>query len=469
MSQGWNLTLVSSALCICGCLVVFLDDLYTFVFPGFITRRFPFHLKENYGFMNASLAFSSGCLLFTALYRLLPEALLYLEDSHRANGESSESSAWVFLSTRKQVNVKMFVAYIGGIALSLAFNAVLHIATSESVFHCSEHGGEGPQETVTASDLPDQTEVSEESPLMPTLSRKKSLFHLLKGSNEGECIEGECKGYSSAELCLLHGTKRTSELHHCEIPALSPNPEESDGSDDAIGGVTAAKSYSLSQCDHNEHSHNHSHIRNDHHTHSLTDDGHESHHHQSHQHHLHDHHHHVNSPFSRLFLIGIQTILAITLHKFPEGFITYLTSATDPELGVLIFIGLLFHNFTEGFLMCLPLYYLFASSRKPFAKLKAVAISGFLGGVSQPLGATGAILFLKLNNATPGDGNLDVDKLNHILGLTLAVTSGFLSVIGLSMYGSAVSFSGGTLQLIMVWCLVGMAVIGCSSVITMAE
>lgn len=74
-NQGWYLTTLSSILCALGTFIIFLDDIYKLVFPRWLTRRYPFHLKENYSFMNGSLAFSSGCLLFTALYRLLPEAM----------------------------------------------------------------------------------------------------------------------------------------------------------------------------------------------------------------------------------------------------------------------------------------------------------------------------------------------------------------------------------------------------------
>lgn len=464
MSQGWYLTLISSALCISGCLVVFLDDLYTLLLPRFITKRFPFVIKENYKFMNASLAFSSGCLIFTALYRLLPEALSYLQ------GDEADASSKINLSSERQLHIKLFAGYIGGIILSLTFNALLHLATSESVFHCSDHDQEsGEPDTSCVNHDEDESystaDHTERSHLLSGHAKRSPFFHLLGRQKDGECIEGECKGYSSAELCLYHGGKRTS-LHFCEIPALSP-PEESDfSSDTPILAVTPQRSTSDQNRDgpENESSQDHHSSSQGEHEdtqiHSVRSHSH------SHSHH-HGHHHHVNSAFSKLFLIGVQTILAITLHKFPEGFITYLTSETNPQLGVLIFISLLFHNFTEGFLMCLPLYYLFASSQRArYAKLKAVTVSAFLGGISQPLGALGAILFLKINNAMPGDADLDVDKLNSILGVTLAVTSGFLTVIGLSMYGSAVAFSGGSLHLIMVWCLVGMSVIGISSVIS---
>jgi ZIP family zinc transporter len=164
-----------------------------------------------------------------------------------------------------------------------------------------------------------------------------------------------------------------------------------------------------------------------------------------------------------LFLIGIQTAFAVTLHKFPEGFITYVTSETNPQLGVTIFLSLLLHNFTEGFSICLPLYYSFANGvNRKYAKLKALAISAILVGLSQPLGALGGYLFLKMNNVNPGS-DIDTSNLNFIFGVTMAITSGFLTVVALSMYGSAISFGGG-INFAMIWCMMGMVLIGLSSI-----
>ena len=91
-----------------------------------------------------------------------------------------------------------------------------------------------------------------------------------------------------------------------------------------------------------------------------------------HSHYNHSHHHHVNTAHSRLLVIGIQTALAITLHKLPEGFITYVTSETNPDLGISIFLSLIVHNFVEGFSICLPLFY---SMENSVSNPKFVAIS----------------------------------------------------------------------------------------------
>lgn len=92
-----------------------------------------------------------------------------------------------------------------------------------------------------------------------------------------------------------------------------------------------------------------------------------------------DHHHHV--PSNAFLSIGLQTSIAIALHKLPEGFITYATNHANPRLGLAVFIALFVHNITEGFAMALPLY-LAVRSRS-----KALLWSSVLGGASQPLGA----------------------------------------------------------------------------------
>lgn len=462
-SQGWVLTFLSSVLCVLGCFIIYTDDIYYFLFPKWITSRYPFHLKENYAFMNGSLAFSSGCLLFTALYRLLPEALNHIQ-------EAAQSA---------NVHQVLILSFVAGILICVLFNEALHFFTAESVVHCS-HDGEDKVAQASYAELQqphhhhhqhvaggnDQygngqhshahthASVSGLGPhvahegipvadleLAPLLGRRKSskLLHFFSHSTDDPQILGECKGYSSAELCLHRG----HELHFCEIPELEaapdakPNDNDSDESSNTVSDPVAPPQALIAQ-------------QSPHH-HSLHDPHDE--HHQNHPTDEH-HHHHVNLPLSRLLLIGIQTILAITLHKFPEGFITYITSETNPQLGVLIFLSLLIHNYTEGFSMCLPLYYSFPANSR-WRKLKAVSVSALLGGLSQPLGAFGGYLFMWYYT---GD-NLDLSKLDQVFGISMAVTSGFLVVIALSMYGSAVSFSG-LPNFVMLWCLMGMGIIG---------
>lgn len=457
VTEGWYLTTLSSLLCVCGCFIIYIDDIYLAVFPRWITSRYPFHLKENYSFMNGSLGFSSGCLLFTALYRLLPEAMNHLIAYSDLTGSNA--------------TVVHFLSFIGGMVICYTFNTVMHVMTSESVVHCSHDAGDkksldGHSHSHATNSHPPEEDSHHKSAdeTMPLLTRKASqkLAHLLLPKEIDQPGMGECKGYSSAELCLHNEDK----LHFCEIPQLE-NSESS-----SIVGYTGQEMEASSSDDHHSSApvsggHEHPTEEENHHVH------------QHHAHHIHHqeeirpddvahkshlatehHHHHINSPLSRIMLIGVQTILAITLHKLPEGFITYVTSETNPELGFSIFLSLLIHNYTEGFLMCLPLYYSFKGNAA-MRKLKAVSISAVLGGFSQPLGALAGYFFLQANQGH----NINIDKVDYIFGITMAVTSGFLTVIALSMFASGVSFSGRA-NFVMVWAILGMCIISVLNVFT---
>lgn len=474
-NQGWYLTLLSSSLCVLGCFVIYFDDVYTFLFPRSITKKYNFQLRENYLFLNGALAFSSGCLLFTALFRLLPEALEFFIDFN--DHDTSETDKM----QKKKLNFYLIISFISGILLCFLFNAILHLVTSQSVVHCNHGSEQHPhshshnemelayregryneslnsheeEHTNSHTHLNTGNDIEaniETTPLLheqkPLMKKRSSLIQYFMSHNGDENVLGECKGYTSAELCLFN-KNHSSELHFCEIPTLA---KSIDLNDDELNAVHSPPSHCAVVSTHSNKNHNdHSHPYEDH----AYLQG------EDHSTHKPDHHHHINTPLSRLLLIGIQTTLAISLHKLPEGFITFITSEANPELGFLIFLSLAAHNFTEGFLMCLPLYFLFSSSGG-FAKLKAVAISSVLGGLSQPLGAILGYFFLKYNDK--GD-SFDIHSLSFILGVSLAVTSGFLTVIGLSMYGSAISFHGGMLNLLLFWCILGMCIIGLSSIV----
>ncbi|KAI0462503.1 hypothetical protein LJB42_003997 [Komagataella kurtzmanii] len=156
------------------------------------------------------------------------------------------------------------------------------------------------------------------------------------------------------------------------------------------------------------------------------------------------HHHHVNTPTSKLLSIGVQTLLAITLHKFPEGFILYSTSKVNPELGVAIFLSMFIHNYIEGMSMCLPLFFALGS------RLKAVSIVSLVGGLAQPLGAYLGYLYFQthtINNRT-----------NFVFAVLIAATSGFLTIIGLQMFASSLSFGGSQFK-VLTCCTTGIALI----------
>lgn len=141
------------------------------------------------------------------------------------------------------------------------------------------------------------------------------------------------------------------------------------------------------------------------------------------------HRHHMETPFSKLLSIGMQTCIVLTLHKFPEGFIIYYTNQDDTpdSLGFSIFISLAIHNFVEGFAMTLPLYAAFEY------KWIAILITAILGGGSQPLGALIGYLMFR-NKTSQGQNELQMD-------FFLSLTAGFLLIIGLQMFQTGVGFS----------------------------
>lgn len=149
-----------------------------------------------------------------------------------------------------------------------------------------------------------------------------------------------------------------------------------------------------------------------------------------------DHKHVMETPFSKLLSIGIQTCLVICLHKFPEGFIIFYTNSPDQindgnaDIGFSIFLSLAIHNFIEGFAMTLPLFTALET------KWHALIITTVLGGGSQPLGA---FLGLEWYKHTKSDHS--PEYLEAKMDFLLSITAGFLFVISLQMFQTAVAFS----------------------------
>ncbi|KAK5118340.1 hypothetical protein LTR62_002853 [Meristemomyces frigidus] len=164
-----------------------------------------------------------------------------------------------------------------------------------------------------------------------------------------------------------------------------------------------------------------------------------------------NHHHHV--PSNAFLSIGLQTSIAIALHKLPEGFITYATNHANPKLGFAVFLALFIHNITEGFALALPLYLALSS------RWKAMLISFALGGLSQPLGAAVAALWFHL----AGDG--DWAPSEALYGGMFAVTAGIMASVALQLFGESLDLSHSK-GLCMGGAFVGMGVLGISSALT---
>ncbi len=89
----------------------------------------------------------------------------------------------------------------------------------------------------------------------------------------------------------------------------------------------------------------------------------------------------------KLMKMGILTAAAIAIHNFPEGIATFIAALREPKIGVAIAIAIAIHNIPEGIAVSIPIFCA-TGSRK-----KALWYS-FMSGLSEPLGAILAYLFL---------------------------------------------------------------------------
>jgi zinc transporter, ZIP family len=109
----------------------------------------------------------------------------------------------------------------------------------------------------------------------------------------------------------------------------------------------------------------------------------------------------ADSPASRVHLhrMGLFTAIAIAIHNFPEGLVTFLTALDDPALGVAIAIAIALHNIPEGVSVSVPIYYATGSRKRAF-------IYSVLSGLAEPVGALIGIgllmMLVPLNGAVLG-------------------------------------------------------------------
>ncbi len=105
-------------------------------------------------------------------------------------------------------------------------------------------------------------------------------------------------------------------------------------------------------------------------------------------------------------------VIAITIHNFPEGMVTFAGTLKDVELGFLLAFAIALHNIPEGIAVAIPIYSSTKSRKKAF-------FWSFFSGISEPIGALvfGLILFPFIND--------------FLLGAMLAIVGGFMVYISL--------------------------------------
>ena len=165
----------------------------------------------------------------------------------------------------------------------------------------------------------------------------------------------------------------------------------------------------------------------------------------------HHHHHHVAS--NAFLSIGLQTSIAIALHKLPEGFITYATNHANPKLGFSVFMALFIHNITEGFALALPLYLALNS------RVKSMILASILGGASQPLGAGIAVLWFKVAQSQ------DMVPSESVYGIMFAITSGIMTSVAFQLFAESLTLTHNK-ALCLSFAFVGIGILGISNALT---
>jgi ZIP family zinc transporter len=115
---------------------------------------------------------------------------------------------------------------------------------------------------------------------------------------------------------------------------------------------------------------------------------------------------------AKLLRTGLLTALVVTIHNFPEGIATLLSSLQSPKLGFAIAFAIAIHNIPEGIAISVPVYYATGSRTKAFWY-------SFASGLAEPLGAAIGFLFLRRHLGGP------------VLGVALSAVAGIMIYISL--------------------------------------
>ncbi|KAL4867392.1 hypothetical protein BDV12DRAFT_120427 [Aspergillus spectabilis] len=413
--RGWVMSAVSGVACVLGSSVICVDILLRRFWP-----HSNFQIVHNNGFLSASLCLSAGVILFTSLYSMLPTSREYLIKA----GWSPSRSAYALIG--------LFIAGVVGIR---ALSALMHKFLPSHVVDCA-HSHEAPRRD--GSDLEhgktahpplahrSHNEFSERTPLLtrshkstsavlPTTERQDGVARLepwrtrlgrrlsgLIGGAKAHCDEnGPCYGFSQAcgDECsktLVRPAFTTDNASETDIPAPEDSPDFSSTSETDIADGPSSPPTEPDEPPKQQPTST-------------------------------QHHHHV--PQNAFLSIGLQTSVAIALHKLPEGFITYATNHASPTLGMTVFLALFIHNISEGFAMALPLY-LALNSRG-----WAMFWSSLLGGISQPAGAGLAALWIwGARKAGSGAGDGENETSWAVYGCMFAVTAGVMTSVGLQLF-----------------------------------
>ncbi|GFF28883.1 zinc-regulated transporter 3 [Aspergillus udagawae] len=459
--RGWLMSGVSGIACVLGSSLICID-----VLLRRFSRRKSFRIVNSNGFLSASLCLSAGVMLFTSLYSMLPTSKEYLTRA----GFSPRAAAYTLIGL-----------FLAGVIVIRLVSALIHQHIPSHVVDCAhthqpnqdpERGDVGRQEQ-PASALHQANGYTERTPLLlqtkppsrqsvpgaverPALeslrSRLTRRINQLMGGVKPFCDKnGPCYGFS--QTCglecskILTTTQMTSVVEEIPRPPLTTHhsigvqlDSEGAGPDEGAGPGLLARSHDsvedfsgpLDAGNSQENQSSASSSRSDLqvYPHKSPEDQNDST--KAPRATASQHHHHV--PQNAFLSIGLQTSLAIALHKLPEGFITYATNHASPTLGMAVFVALFIHNISEGFAMALPLYLALNS------RWKAMFWSSLLGGISQPAGAGIAALWI-WGAQKAGHNDETTGPSWGVYGGMFAATAGIMTSVGLQLFSEGLGLT----------------------------
>ncbi len=94
-----------------------------------------------------------------------------------------------------------------------------------------------------------------------------------------------------------------------------------------------------------------------------------------------------NTSNRKLMRLGVMSALAIGIHNFPEGIVTFMAGLEDMSIAIPIAVAIALHNIPEGIAVSVPIYHATGS------KKKALYLS-MASGLAEPVGAVLAYLVL---------------------------------------------------------------------------
>ncbi|KAJ2892413.1 Zinc transporter, partial [Coemansia aciculifera] len=385
-----------------------------------------FSLLESHTVLSAMLSGASGIMAYTSISVLTKESTDYL----------SRVPEWPLLA--KYPGAVTAALFIVGAHLNLLLvRLVSRIMPSDSpIKHaCASHP---PSPSESQLERGSSTaEVGYCAQHVPTPSSRSSDCHLERTVHSESC--------SSEQLPLLpqlasHSTRASPEcrrceyacnesacyrLEHCHITPLYPHMHthehagqsaQAHPSGSCCRGVAAVSPV--------EYHHKHQHLRvlvgsgNDDGCEAVAAHSHEGH--IGHTHHVSAAAAHVDDPKAMtaaqlssrhhrmLIHVGLQTAVAIALHKVPEGLIIYLSRQASPRLGLSVAASLFAHNLPEGLMLALPL---FLATRR---RHTAFVVSSLMGAVPPAIGAALGMLAVGDSSNTGHDRS---GRLSGIFGI----------------------------------------------------